>query len=338
MFNFFLLFSIMLASWALTYFIRGYALRHNLIDSPIARSSHCHPTPRGGGMAIVVSFLAAYLLLWYMKFITDNLFLPVFLSGCLVALVGFIDDHRFVTIKLRLGVHFLSVVGALYLFGTLPLLPWLTGYIEIGMIGYWVLGLGLIWFLNLFNFMDGIDGLAAVEAIFISGSAAVFLGLSGGNTGLVLGMACLALASIGFLMWNWPPAKIFMGDGCSVFIGFVLGIFALITPCTNHINIWTWLILSGYFIVDATVTLLVRFFRREKIYESHRSHAYQILSRRLNSHAKVTIGILFLNIVWLLPFAVLSVIFPLNGFLFLLISLVPLVLLVLKIGAGTTND
>ena len=142
--------------------------------------------------------------------------------------------------------------------------------------------------------------------------------------------ACIA----GFLVWNWPPAKVFMGDACSGFLGFTLGLLAIVTSTNGVMNIWSWLILFGVFIVDATTTLITRMVLKEQWFEAHRSHAYQILSRRYGSHRKVTVGVLIINIVWLIPLALLSVKFPYWAAAICCIALFPLLLLAIRIGAG----
>ena len=160
----------------------------------------------------------------------------------------------------------------------------------------------LVWLTNLFNFMDGIDGLAGMEAVSVSGLGAFLLLrnrlLSGAQLSLML-----CAASLGFLVWNWPPAKIFMGDVGSGFLGFTLGTLALFSSKTDSTLVWPWLILLAAFLVDATVTLLRRISGRARWYEAHRSHAYQHAARASGSHAKVTLAVAAMNIGWLFPLA-----------------------------------
>jgi Fuc2NAc and GlcNAc transferase len=135
----------------------------------------------------------------------------------------------------------------------------------------------------------------------------------------------LAGASLGFLLWNWPPAKIFMGDVGSGFLGFILGVLALYTPTFSRMSFWSWLILLGVFLVDATVTLLVRAARRERLHIAHRSHTYQRLARKLQSHQKVTLGVLAINIFWLFPLAFAATRHPAQGAWLTVLAMVPLV-------------
>jgi Fuc2NAc and GlcNAc transferase len=147
----------------------------------------------------------------------------------------------------------------------------------------------------------------------------------------------LAASTAGFLLWNWPPAKIFMGDSGSGFLGFTLAILAIMTSIDGPINIWSWLILLGVFIVDATITLLRRAINGESWYRAHRSHAYQILASRLGSHKKVTVGTMVLNIIWLLPLAYLASIYPYWGAALCLVAWMPLVVLAFVVGSGRTE-
>ncbi|MNJ60286.1 putative undecaprenyl-phosphate N-acetylglucosaminyl 1-phosphate transferase [compost metagenome] len=144
----------------------------------------------------------------------------------------------------------------------------------------------------------------------------------------------LALAVVGFLIWNFPPARIFMGDAGSGFLGIVLGIFSLQAAWINSNLFFAWLILLGVFIVDATVTLFRRLLRGEKVYEAHRSHAYQFASRKYGRHLPVTLAVLVINLVWLIPLAVAVALEALAPWLGLVISYTPLIYLAFSFKAG----
>ena len=193
--------------------------------------------------------------------------------------------------------------------------------------------LALVWLLNLFNFMDGIDGIAASETIFVSLMSFLF-GLNSGDEVLALLSAILLASGAGFLLWNWSPAKIFMGDVGSGFIGFSLGVMALLSMQHGSMTVWTWVLLLGVFIVDATVTLLQRYIQNERWYEGHASHGYQNAARRYKSHSKVTITVIVINCVWLAPLAWLSVNRPGWGFYLALLGITPLVMLATRLQAG----
>jgi len=179
--------------------------------------------------------------------------------------------------------------------------------------------------------------MASMEAMCVAGGAAAIIWMNGGGPFMMYLLLVLAAAVSGFLVWNWPPAKIFMGDACSGFLGLTLGLLALVTVSGDAINLWSWIILYGVFVVDATYTLFSRVFRGERFYEAHRSHAYQILARRFKSHKKVTLGVLAVNMFWLFPLAVVSSRHPQFAFPCFIAALTPLLLITVKTGAGRTD-
>ena len=318
--------------------MRRYALRKNLIDVPNLRSSHASPTPRGGGVAIVIAFFSAAVLLAILGLIGARLLGAVLIGGGALALVGFIDDRWHLRAGLRFSVHLAAAICVVLLIGGLPestLASW-------GMHGSWIGGviavLVLVWITNLFNFMDGIDGIAGSEAVFVSGSGALLNLYNGGAPGLTAAMLCLAAASLGFLRWNWPPARIFMGDVGSGFLGFTLGLLGLAVSQRGTIPIEAWGILGGFFLVDATITLLWRVLRGDQWFEAHRMHAYQRLARRWNAHLPVTLAVTVINLAWLLPWAWLTTRMPSNARYFLAAALAPLIVLVVFIGAGRNDN
>jgi len=327
------------ASYLLTGWFRRYALNRSLLDVPNARSSHAVPTPRGGGLAIVLVFLSTVCVLSFLDAIElDPINIAgLILSGALVAGIGFWDDHRSIPAKWRFLVHFIAGTGVLLLLPDLPEIRFFSIVLSSKLLLFCVYVFMLVWFLNLYNFMDGIDGIAGVEAITTAGSAFLLLWLQGQNDWSLLALL-LAISVCGFLVWNWPPAKIFMGDACSGFLGFVLGLMAVMTSMTDALNIWCWWILLAVFIVDATVTLLRRIARGDVWHQAHRSHAYQILSRRLNSHKKVTQCVLAVNVFWLMPWAYLAMLFESWAPVICFMAMLPLVVVAFRVGAGTTND
>jgi Fuc2NAc and GlcNAc transferase len=191
----------------------------------------------------------------------------------------------------------------------------------------------LVWLTNLFNFMDGIDGLAGMEAVCVSGLGAVLL-LRDGSVSSVQLSLMLCAASLGFLVWNWPPAKIFMGDVGSGFLGFTLGTLALFFSRTSRALVWPWLILLAAFFVDATVTLSRRMLSRARWYEAHRSHAYQHAAKAFGSHSNVTLAVAAINVGWLFPMAWAACRFSKAGPVFVAVAVIPLVYLTLRFEAG----
>jgi len=327
-----------LGSLLLTGLFRRYAVQMSLLDIPNQRSSHAMPTPRGGGIAIIVTFLAGSWLSVQFAVLPVEVFRGVGLCSSVVAGIGLWDDFRSVPAWVRLAVHLAVSFVVVFWIVTVPSVPFVTGIFSWGWLGGLLAAISLAWLLNLFNFMDGIDGIAAVETMSVAGGAMLLLWFSGATAAYVYWLGILVAATAGFLVWNWPPAKIFMGDACSGFLGFCLGIFAIMTSADTKMTLWIWFILLGVFITDATVTLSRRILRKERFLEAHRSHAYQILARRLHSHKKVTLGVLAVNVLWLLPWAFFSISWPCYGLFFALIAYVPLVFFCVKVGAGTINE
>jgi len=322
----------------LTGVIRRFAWRHGLLDVPNARSSHQQATPRGGGLAIVIAVTLGLLLLRWSGAIGDALLLALIGGGTAVAAVGYWDDRHRLPAGIRLLVHMLAALWALVCLGGLS--PLLIGHraIDLGWAGNVLALLGIVWTLNLFNFMDGIDGIAASEAVFIAWGGVVAALLAGHSsdiaaTGLLIGGACL-----GFLPWNWSPARIFMGDVGSGYLGFVIAVTALAQARENDAGVWIWLILGSLFFADATVTLARRALRGERLHEAHRSHAYQWLARRWRSHRRVTATVLGINVLWLLPDAILAVRRPAWAASLVVVALIPLLIGAIATGSGRREN
>ncbi|GJB81360.1 MraY family glycosyltransferase [Pseudomonas shirazica] len=318
---------------ALTGAVRRLAIQKSVLDIPNERSSHSVPTPRGGGVAIVVAFIVAVLLLFGLGEIDLAATTALVLGGAGVAILGFYDDLGHIPARWRLLGHFLAGAWIVFSLGGLaPITLW-GAAIDLGFIGSVLAVVFVVWMLNLYNFMDGIDGLASSEAVFVGLAGGLIYFLSG-HTGLGGLSFALAASAAGFLLWNFPPAKIFMGDAGSGFLGVAMGALTLIAGWVSPEFFWSWIILLGFFVVDATVTLLRRLMRGEKVYEAHRSHAYQFASRQFASHKKVTLAAWGLNLFWLFPVALLVAFGGLNGLLGVCLAYLPLVVLALKFHAG----
>jgi Fuc2NAc and GlcNAc transferase len=225
-------------------------------------------------------------------------------GGALVALIGFADDRRHVAPRWRLLGHFAAATWILGWLGGLPPLPILGAVVDLGRLGNVLAVLYLVWLLNLTNFMDGIDGIAGVETFTVSiGGGLLYLIAAPGGTQWQAPLV-LASATLGFLVWNWSPAKIFMGDAGSGFLGLMLAALSLQAARVQPALFWGWVILLGVFIVDATVTLLRRVAAGERFDEAHRSHAYQHAALRWGAHRPVTLAVAAINVGWLFPWAV----------------------------------
>jgi Fuc2NAc and GlcNAc transferase len=251
----------------------------------------------------------------------------------LIAAIGFIDDRNALSAKSRFAIQCGGVVWFLFFLDS-PLFVGISWLDDLPIFGYTVSGLALVWLINLFNFMDGIDGIAGSEAIIISLGMVLILISVGEFSSLALVNISLSGACLGFLVWNWPPAKIFMGDAGSASLGFMLGAIALMVSSKYTISVWPWVTLFGMFLVDATVTLLRRGFSGQRWYAAHRSHAYQRLARQWCSHQKVTLLVIAINICWLLPMAFWAAVRPDYAAIVAGLALSPLIGSAIWIGAG----
>lgn len=317
----------------LTFLLRRYALARSLIDIPNARSSHSVPTPRGGGVAIVICFLASLPLLAFESVLDWSLVWGLIGAGSTVAVLGFLDDHGHIPARWRLLGHFSAAIWSLIWLGGMAPINIVGITFDMGLIGHIFAVFYLVWMLNLYNFMDGIDGIASVEAVTVC-CCASFIYVLVGLESLVWAPLLLASAVTGFLFWNFPPARIFMGDAGSGFLGFALGVISIQATWASPKFFWVWLILLGIFIVDATLTLVRRLLRGDKVYEAHRSHAYQFAARYFGRHLPVTLVLGLINLVWLFPIAVCVAKFGLDGLLGVIIAYLPLTVLALRFKAG----
>lgn len=324
-------------SYGLTWLLRRYALARSIIDIPNARSSHSTPTPRGGGVAIVVSFLATLLWMGYVGSVEPASVWALFGAGGFVAVLGFLDDHGHIAARWRLLGHFAASFWALFWLGGFPPLNLFGIELNLAWLGHGLALFYIVWLLNLYNFMDGIDGVASIEAVSVClGSCLLYMLVDA--TELVFVPLILAATVAGFLIWNFPPAKIFMGDAGSGFLGIAIAIISLQATWVSFNLFYAWLILLGVFIVDATLTLFRRLLRGDKVYEAHRSHAYQYAARHYGFHLPVTLAVLLINICWLLPLAALVVLDRIDGAAGVVIAWIPLVVLALRYNAGKPEN
>ena len=314
--------------------LRRYAVSHSLLDHPNARSSHTTPTPRGGGLALIGSFCLTWLASMALPGLPSLPPLPaiVMLATILaVAAIGWRDDHGGGAIGPRLGLHLIAATAAAAALGApAPLRQMLDAW-SLAWLALPLTTLALAWAINLYNFMDGLDGLAATQALFIS-LAAAWLGEPGSP--VLVALLVLASATGGFLVFNWPPAKIFMGDVGSGALGLALAALLLAQHHWGHLSLTAALILFGVFLVDASLTLTVRFVRGDRWYEGHRTHAYQHAARRLGGHRPVSVVVALINLLWLLPLAWLAQTRPDWRAGAAVLALLPLALLAWSLGAG----
>ncbi len=282
------------ASRAATGAVLGLLRRRVILDRPNPRSSHAVATPRGGGLAVSGVVLAAWALIALAH--ADPAPRDWVVPGLALGLVGvfWLDDLRGVSVGLRLGAQALAVGVAL------AVMPGL-GQVFQGLLPFWLdvaaTALLWIWFVNLFNFMDGIDGITGVETGFIGlGVAAVALVTGWDGAQAFYGLT-LAAAALGFLAWNWHPAKVFLGDVGSVPLGFLAGWLLLGAAAAGH---WAAaLILPLYYLADASLTLVRRALARQRPWDAHKQHFYQRAHQGGLSHAAVATRVAAANMVLL---------------------------------------
>ncbi len=330
---FYLITVVFMMSWGLTWCVRRYTLAKDMLDVPNTRSSHHVPTPRGGGIAFVFVFNVVFGCLVYLDVINWPGANMILVTSSFIAFLGFCDDKYSLAARWRLLGHFAASILALCALGETPIIYLYHYTIQPTLVLNLLIVIYLVWMVNLYNFMDGIDGIATVEAISVCLGAAFLYWFTGHVTAMLLPLL-LATIMTGFLYWNFPPARIFMGDTGSGFLGFILGIMSLKSAMLNVEFIWCWLILLGVFMVDATLTLLIRLKQGEKIYIAHRRHAYQHASQLFGSHLNVTIGVLIINLLWLSPIALLVGLGFVDGFIGLLIAYLPLLIMAFQLNAG----
>lgn len=278
------LFVVTLAAAALlTWRYLRWALHHQVLDQPNHRSSHASPIPRGGGVGIVLPIVIG-LFLWGRH--PGSPLLVVGFGALVLAGVSWLDDLRGLPALLRLAVHTGVAAGVVLALGADIPLPGVLAdsrWLAAGIMIAWI-----VIHINYYNFMDGIDGLAASQTSLL-GLAWMLTGWWH-NTASVTILGCLLLAAnLGFLLFNWPPARIFMGDVGSASLGFFAGILPLLSTSPSGTGAFVFAgIVSWPFIFDATATLVRRLFRRENLLQAHRSHYYQQLVATGWSHRTVT--------------------------------------------------
>ena len=301
-----------IVSWLLASRVRLYAL-DRLLDIPNERSSHSSPTPRGGGLAIAVTALGGIVIAAIFGWIDWDLAIALSGGGAMIATVGWVDDHRDLPALTRFAVQFISAGWAMFWIGGLPSLSVGFASVNLGLIGT-VLGvIGIVWAINLYNFVDGIDGLAAGEAISTGVIGGMIL-VAMGHVGLAMVSFVIAAASAGFLPLNWAPAKLFMGDVGSGMLGYLFAVLAIASENVGAVPLLIWVLLLGAFVFDATVTLCRRIAHGERWYHAHHSHAYQRMVQAGRSHAQVSTTILIIN----LALAVLAIVAWLRPTFFLI--------------------
>lgn len=318
-----------LLSFIGTWAFRSFALYKGIVANPNFRSLHQRPIATGGGIAFALVFLSTIVGLRLTGLIDSDWILAICLGGAVATVTGFVDDVAQIRPAVKLVVQGVLAAWILGCSGGAPLLglQWMPITIDLA-----VSWLAIVWLMNLYNFIDGIDGMAASGAAFICATSIVAVLFATGNGALMFIFGLLAICCLGFLPFNWSPASIFMGDSGSLFLGYCFSALIAKTAVEGDISLWTWLIVFGYFAGDTTTTTLVRIFMVKKWYGAHRSHAYQNLARISGSHLKVVGGVSLYHVLWLLPLAIWSTREPRAAPFAAVLALVPSVLWTLRYG------
>jgi len=325
----------LLAAIVLTGLYRLLALRYAWLARPDSRSAHRLATPRSGGIVIL---LLAVLYIGYQS-VTGAISYSqclVLLLPAIIGLIGLVDDARSLSPGLRFVLYGLSI--GLMVLAFMPLAPLTLGRFSVH--AAWLLVplyiIAICWWVNLFNFMDGINGIAATQFLFVMVAALLLQPLENSpQLGLVL---VLCAATAGFGCWNMPSGSVFLGDAGSTFLAASLAWSALHTIEQGSASPWLWLILSASFVADASYTLVIRMISGQRWTQPHASHGYQILARRWGSHPPVVLAVALVNILWLLPLAWLANHYRDYELVFTAVAYTPLIAVVGRLGAGRSRQ
>lgn len=308
-----------------------FARVRQIVDTPNERSSHSIPTPHGGGAALLSAFALGLLLAAWLYGAWDESFVTLAVCALVLTLVGAIDDLSGLSVRIRLLAYSLVC-----LFASVSLLQGVVSeHVLYGGVLVLIAMLTMLWSLNLYNFMDGIDGFAALQTIFVCCSAAFLTWLAGHFDSYARFCLVLAAAHCGFLLWNYPPARLFMGDAGSVPTGFLLAALALLGALQGQLDPLCWVVLSAVFITDASWTLLWRIATGQPFTQPHRLHVYQRLSRHWNSHLRVDVLLMVINVVWLFPMALAVQLWPDSKLFLVFLAYLPLGCGMAKLGPVT---
>jgi len=322
-----------------TYAIERIFVNCNIfIDKPSGRSSHSSAIPTAGGLAILFSYLVYVVSLSYIYNIQENSFFILFAALLPIIIIGLIDDLNEINIFVRLLAQFFSALIIIYYFQISKNIFDVNLYSQSSFIIIFLSVLLSMWLMNLYNFMDGVDGYASSESIFVSLSASLIAYINDPSNLIYIYILGIGLSNIGIIIRNWHPAKIFMGDTGSVSTGCILAFFIFFSASESVISIYTWLILLSIFISDSTYTLLVRIVTKKNISMPHLTHGFHILTNNKKSHLFTTKTMIIFNIIWVFPLAILSNIFMNYHIIISFIAYLPLLMYLIKIGAGLENS
>ena len=326
--------SVFLLTLFITRFLICYSKKMGMMDIPNRRSSHSQPTPKGGGLGFFVVF--TMISLGFYSFLPEYrpIVSPLLFGGPVVILLGWFDDRYSLSVFFRLLVHFLVAI-LIYTFVTQTFKVQLN--ISFLPEQFWINSVFCIffitWFINLYNFMDGVDGQAASTAIVGSLLMAVVANIH--DAYKISMIYCLISYTVGgFLFYNWNPAKIFMGNTGSYFLGFLFASLALISKVHADVSFYSHLIIFGFFIFDTTFVLLLRLLKRKSLFKAHQTFIFHKLVKKGWSHGKISTFYVMVMILWLFPLANLASIYDSQGLVIVMVAYLPLLVFAIYNRAG----
>ena len=305
------------------------AIARGIVANPNFRSLHERPMPRAGGIVFSTTFLLTATALGIVLGADRLLMATLIAGGAAASGFGLLDD----LVQLRSSTQFgaQAVLAALALASgggqAVVDVPWTPRWVDL--MFNWA---GFVWLLNAYNFMDGVDGMAAAGSVFFSLTVMILLRLSGSDPAVTGLLAVFAASVLGFTFLNWPPASIFMGSAGSYFLGYSYCALMAYTVSRGYLSFWAWVVVLGYFVGDTTTTTVVRMFVADRWYGEHRSHAYQNLARVWRSHTRVVVGVTLYHVLWLLPLVLWMTVAPDATPIAVALALVPVVLWTLRWG------
>ncbi len=300
-----------------------------MLAIPNRRTLHKNPIPKGGGIVFSILSVFSVLLVWWKCKLPDELLWVLVAGGLAASIFGILDDIKNISAGIKLAIQILLSAWTVYWLEGYELLlsDWIPIYLSTPLILFL-----LVWMMNGYNFIDGIDGMAASGAVFISSTLALVLFLTVEHIEIIYIFIFIAVTVSGFLIFNWPKASIFMGDSGSVFLGYTFGALLLFTVTTGVLSVWTWLVVFGYFFADITVTQIARIILVQKWWHAHRSHAYQNLARITGSHLKVISSVAIYHLFWIFPLTLWSALVPEFAYVAVFFAITPAMMIAYKYG------
>lgn len=314
------------SSFGLSYLFIKQSKHFGLVDIPNHRSSHSLPTPKGGGLALYLSYNLCVILAYELGFLAVDIVEPLLFGSPVVAVLGWLDDQKNLPAKLRLLIHLIVSALIFFILTDGMRISFHVSYLPVNIVYILIpfVVLYISWFINLYNFMDGVDGMAGATGLVVSLFLATTFYFNNLFTYAFL-YSLLSTGIAGFLILNWSPAKIFLGDTGAYFLGFMFSTLSLVALIYEKIPLHVTIICFAFFITDTTYTLIMRAIKKQNVFEAHRQFAFHKFLRKGNSHQKVSLFYALVSAFWLCPLAYLVFKFPEYSNLCLVVAFAPLI-------------